>query len=200
MPKTKEQFEAIRQERKDAILNAALYLFATRGYDATTTDTIAATINCSHGLIYHYFPTKESLIDAVFEYEIRPISRKIFENVNFLQKAKFVLIDVVEAFLRALKSNNDEYVWGLHLLLNLHVTSLTNPLMKQVGRKRNVHNRLLELIERGKEEGDFKLSSTKEQSAALLALFKGLAHNRLKVGYKKFICPSSDIIMSMLLK
>ena len=200
MPKTKEQFEAIRQERKDAILNAALYLFATRGYDATTTDAIAATINCSHGLIYHYFPTKESLIDAVFEYEIRPISRKIFENVNFLQKAKFVLIDVVEAFLRALKSNNDEYVWALHLILNLHVTSLTNPLMKQVDRKRNVHNRLLELIERGKEEGDFKLSSTKEQGAALLALFKGLAHNRLKVGYKKFICPSSDIIMSMLLK
>ena len=200
MPKTKEQFETIRQERQDAILNAALYLFATRGYEATTTDAIAATVNCSHGLIYHYFPTKESLIDAVFEKEISPISKAIFENVNFTQKAKFVLTDLVDSYLRALKSNNDEYAWALHLLLNLHVTSLTNPLMKQVSRKRNVHNRLLELIERGKEEGDFRPSSTKEQGAALLALFKGLASNRIKVGYKKFICPHSDIIMSMLLK
>ena len=56
------------------------------------------------------------------------------------------------------------------------------------------------MIERGKAEGDFKDSSSKEQAATLLALYKGLTLNRLNVGYKKFICPHTDIIMSILLK
>ena len=65
---------------------------------------------------------------------------------------------------------------------------------------KKVHNKLIQIVDKGKEEGEFREGNTKEQVAALLALFKGLAHNRLIVGYKKFICPHSDIIMSMLLK
>ena len=200
MPKTREQFNAIREERQGMILNAALYLFATKGYDATTTDAVASAANCSHGLIYHYYPTKADLIQAVFKDVIHPIATNIFKEVNFNQKAKFLLTDLIEAFLVALKSSNDENVWSLHLLLNLHITSITNPLIKNIDRNRKVHNRLIELVDQGKADGDFRQGDTKEQVAALFALFKGLAHNRLIVGYKKFICPRSDIIMSMLLK
>lgn len=200
MPKTKEQFEEIRKERQKAILHAALYLFATKGYDAATSDAISSTANCSHGLIYHYYPTKTSLIQAVFEEVVHPISRDIFQKADFGQKAKFVMIDLTESFLSALKNANDEYVWSLHLLLNLHVSSIANPLIKNIDKNRKVHDRLISIVEQGKVDGDFKNANTKEQVAALLALFKGLAHNRLTVGYKKFICPNSDIIMSMLLK
>lgn len=200
MPKTREQFEQIRLERQKLILNAALFLFATKGFESTTTDEIAATANCSHGLIYHYYPSKEDLIKAVFENEIKPISKFVFENVDFNQKAKFVLTDLIDAFLLALKNKNDEYVWALHLLLNIHINSMINPQIKHLDQKGKVHDRLIEIIDKGKEEGDFNSLSTKEQVAVLMAMFKGLAHARLKVGYKKFICPHSDIIMSMLIK
>ena len=200
MPKTKEQFNAIREERQKLILSAALYLFATRGYDATSTDAIAAAVNCSHGLIYHYYPTKESLIQAVFEKEVQPIADIIFKDININQKAKFVMTDLIEAILSALKNDNDEYVWALQLLLNLRLNSIVNPLIKHIDLNKKINDRFLEIIERGIQEGDFKDKNVKELAAVLIALFKGLTHNRLKIGYKKFICPHSDIIMSMLLK
>ena len=200
MPKTKEQFEQIRLERQKIILNAALYLFATRGYDATSSDAISATANCSHGLIYHYYPTKADLVKAVFEDVVHPIAHQIFKDVDFNQKAKFVLTDLTDAFLLALKNSNDEYVWSLHLLLNLHVNSMISPIIKDIDKNKKVHSKLIEIVEQGKAEGDFREASTKEQVATLLALYKGLVHVRLTVGYKKFICPHSDIIMSMLLK
>ena len=200
MPKTKEQFEAIRVERQKIILSSALYLFATKGYDATTSDAISSAANCSHGLIYHYYPTKADLVKAVFEDVVHPIATTIFKSVDFNQKAKFLAADLIDRFLDALKSSNDEYVWSLHLLLNLHVNSVINPIIKDIDKNKKVHMHLIRIVEKGIEEGDFKEASTKELVATLLALFKGLTHNRLTVGYKKFICPHSDIIMSMLLK
>lgn len=200
MPRTKEQFEAMRIEREQAILHASLYLFATRGYDGTTADAIAAAVKCSHGLLYHYYPTKESLIKAVFDKVVHPLVSSFFNSVDYNQKAKFVLIDLTEVFLTALKSNNDEYAWSMHLLLNLHLNGVINPSIKKVEHKKKLYDHIFELIDRGKQEGDFKDLNTRETVIAMLAMFKGLAYNRIKLGYKKFICPHSDIIMSMLLK
>ena len=59
MPKTKEQFEQIRNERINTILESALTLFAYKGYDAVNLDEVTKEANCSHGLLYHYFKGKE---------------------------------------------------------------------------------------------------------------------------------------------
>ena len=40
MPKSKEQFEQIRNERINQILNSALYLFVMKGYEATNLDEV----------------------------------------------------------------------------------------------------------------------------------------------------------------
>ena len=200
MPKSKEQFEAIRLEREQAILHASLFLFATKGYEATTADDIAAAVKCSHGLLYHYFPTKQSLIQATFDKVVHPLVSSFFNSVDYSKRAKEVIEDLNEVFFTALKSNNDEYAWSMHLLLNLHLNGVINPSMKKVERKKKLYDHIFELIERGKAEGDFKDLNTRELVITLLAMFKGLAFNRIMIGYKKFICPHSDIIMSMLLK
>ena len=45
-----------------AILDAALYLFQERGYEATTMRAIAERAGVSLGSSYHYFPSKEHLV------------------------------------------------------------------------------------------------------------------------------------------
>ncbi len=65
MPRTKEQFEKIRQETKGKILNTALELFAHKGYTNTSISEIAKTANISKGLAYNYFTSKEKLMEEI---------------------------------------------------------------------------------------------------------------------------------------
>jgi len=49
------------QQRRDAIVNAALPLFARKGFTSTTTRELAEAAGVSEALIYKHFPSKESL-------------------------------------------------------------------------------------------------------------------------------------------
>ena len=48
------------------LLDAALRAFARRGYERTTVKDIAAEAQVASGLLYHYFPSKQALLQALF--------------------------------------------------------------------------------------------------------------------------------------
>lgn len=53
-------------EQKERLLDTARELFATKGYEATTTRKIKEASHTSEGLLYYYFPGgKKELFDAV---------------------------------------------------------------------------------------------------------------------------------------
>ena len=86
MPKSKEQFEQIKQERIKQIFHYALYLFALRGIDGVTTDEITRAAGCSHGLLYHYFGSKEELFQKVVTDVAKKLEEEIIINVDLSQK------------------------------------------------------------------------------------------------------------------
>lgn len=57
----KEQKEA----RKIQIIQATLDLFVERGYYGTKTSQISRRAGISEGLLFHYFPTKEMLLEEL---------------------------------------------------------------------------------------------------------------------------------------
>lgn len=65
-----------RRRRKDArpteIADAALVLFAERGFAATRLEDVATRAGVSKGTVYLYFQTKEALFKAVLRQEIVP--------------------------------------------------------------------------------------------------------------------------------
>lgn len=65
MPRRPEQNEAIKQAQRQAILKAALPLFARGGIDGTPVSQIAKAAGVGHGTVFLYFPTKEDLAAAV---------------------------------------------------------------------------------------------------------------------------------------
>lgn len=59
-----------RAAKQHALIRAALRLFASKGYEATTTREIAAAAGCAEGLIHRYFKGKAGLLPALAEFRI----------------------------------------------------------------------------------------------------------------------------------
>jgi AcrR family transcriptional regulator len=59
--------EAHVRSREEAIIGAALSMFARKGVAGATMQEVAAEAGLSAGAIYRYFPGKEQLVEAVFE-------------------------------------------------------------------------------------------------------------------------------------
>ncbi|MCF6269384.1 MAG: TetR/AcrR family transcriptional regulator [Melioribacteraceae bacterium] len=75
MPRTKEQFKKIRQETKSKILNAALELFAKKGFSNTSISEIAKSAGVSKGLAYNYFESKQKLVEEVIQLLFTELSK-----------------------------------------------------------------------------------------------------------------------------
>jgi AcrR family transcriptional regulator len=77
--RTRRQRQA--EERRQEILAAALDTFAEHGYDGSTTREIARRAGVAEGLIYHYFPSKRALLDAMLRrYSLLPVIREMTET------------------------------------------------------------------------------------------------------------------------
>lgn len=64
-PRTPEQLEQIRKERKAVIMDTALATFAERGYESSSISLIAKSAGVSKGLMYIYFDSKEELLVSI---------------------------------------------------------------------------------------------------------------------------------------
>ncbi|MFC0524615.1 TetR/AcrR family transcriptional regulator [Pontibacillus salicampi] len=56
--------------KKEDILQAALLLFAKRGFDATTIPMIAKEASVGAGTIYRYFENKDTLVNELFRFYV----------------------------------------------------------------------------------------------------------------------------------
>jgi len=64
-PRSSEQWDEMREQSRAKILEAALELFGSQGYHATSITQIAKQAGISKGLMYNYFDSKEELMEAL---------------------------------------------------------------------------------------------------------------------------------------
>jgi len=64
-PKTLQQNQEVRAATRAKLLQAALELFASRGYSATPVDAIADAAGVSVGLVYYHFANKRAVLQAI---------------------------------------------------------------------------------------------------------------------------------------
>jgi AcrR family transcriptional regulator len=73
-PRTKTQFETIREEKRSLIMETALEHFAGEGYHKTTITHLAKHAGISKGLMYNYFESKEALLSAIIDKSMSEIA------------------------------------------------------------------------------------------------------------------------------
>jgi len=64
-PRTKKQFEKIRKNKKEAIMETAMKLFAENGFSGVSVSRLAKESGISKGLLYNYFDSKEALLKEI---------------------------------------------------------------------------------------------------------------------------------------
>jgi AcrR family transcriptional regulator len=103
MSSPKEQVAARAPQRERgkrrvaALTQAAVSLFAEKGYDAVTMTEVAARAGASIGSLYQFFPSKEALADAILDRH-RERSEEALKAIE--ERAKTLTIpELVDAFL-----------------------------------------------------------------------------------------------------
>lgn len=81
--KRKEQ----KEQRKNQIIFAALDLFVKKGYVATKILDIAKAANMSAGLLFHYFESKEKLLEELTNIGLRGTQMPL--QIEYLDELKF---------------------------------------------------------------------------------------------------------------
>lgn len=136
------------EERKNEILDVAERLFATKGFDSTSTGDILAEVGIARGTLYYHFQSKEEILDAVIE---RMIGRQLAKAKNLVNQKGIPVWQRLTLMIGAMQIGED---WGDVLMEQIHRPQ--NALMHQKIQERllaGMNPLLTELIEEGVAEG-----------------------------------------------
>ncbi|QDQ06040.1 TetR/AcrR family transcriptional regulator [Bacillus sp. BD59S] len=153
------------EERRKEILETAERLFVTKGYTKTTVNDILKEIGIAKGTFYHYFKSKEEVMDEI-------IMRIIKEDVA---KAKVIVsnpnIPVLEKLFRVLMEQSpksgdvkDKMIEQFHQPNNaeMHQKSIVQSII-------HLSPVLAEILEQGIDEGVFSTPYPQETIELLLS-------------------------------
>jgi AcrR family transcriptional regulator len=138
------------EDKRQQLLLAAVRVFARKGFHASRVGDIAEEAGVAHGLLYHYFKSKNQVLEAVFQ-----------ENWN-------LLIDRVESVEETDEPAADQLRHMAAIILRtwLHLPDVVRVVIQEFGRSPELGERIGELalpidaiqrvIRRGIERGEFR--------------------------------------------
>jgi TetR/AcrR family transcriptional regulator, fatty acid metabolism regulator protein len=138
------------EEKRRQILDAAVRVFARRGFHTSRVGDIAEEAGVAHGLLYHYFSSKDDVLETVFR-----------ENWA-------VLLERIEAVEESGEPASDQLRHVAAILLRswLHEPDVVRVLVREIARSPEVQDRIGELVkpiasirrivERGIASGEFR--------------------------------------------
>jgi len=198
LPRTKEQFEAMRLATKNKIHSAAIKLFAKKGFAATGVQDIAESAGISTGLLYRHYKTKDDLFNELISYAISGLEHivKRFENdLPPNEVIKEFSLEILNDF-----KKDDEF--ANFLMIMNQAISADNP-SHQVQQLKKQSEAMMKqtviLIKKGQKLGQFKNGDATEMAYYFFASIQGLSMMKLLLG-EQFITPSLNILTSALLK
>ncbi|MGL4695486.1 TetR/AcrR family transcriptional regulator [Enterococcus larvae] len=162
-------------ERKTEILDTAKRLFLSKGYDKTTINDILKEIGIAKGTFYHYFKSKEEVMEAVV---MRVIEQDMITAKDIAANSELSALDkIIQYLLAQLPSENEEKSDMVD-----QFPKVENALMKQramEGTLQHICPILAEIIEEGNRSGEFQTPFPLEAIQFLIAGIQTLLDERM---------------------
>ena len=125
-------------------------VFAHRGYHTSRVGDIAEEAGVAHGLLYHYFRSKEELLETIFRETWRDVLDAVRAVEETDESARDRLAGIAKILLRAWRRDPD-----LVRVLVREVTRSSH-LQQRIGEIDAAFGGLERIIARGQQEGEFR--------------------------------------------
>lgn len=198
MPRTKEQYEALRTATRNKIHSAAIKLFAKKGFAATSVQDIADTASISTGLLYRHYKTKDELFNELVSYAAAGLEKIVERFKNDTSPAEMIRHFTLE-ILNDLRKD-DEFANFLMIMNQSSTMVDPSPEVQYLNKQsEKMFKQTAQLIEKGQELGQFKEGSPIEMAFYYFASIHGLTTIKRSMG-ERFITPSLKIVTEFLFK
>ena len=118
------------EEKRRQILDAAVRVFARKGFHTSRVGDIAEEAGVAHGLLYHYFSSKDEVLETVF----RENWGVLLERIHAVEEARRACPEQLR------------HVAAILLRTWLHTPDVVRVLVREIARSPEVQDRIGELV------------------------------------------------------
>lgn len=151
---------------RERILEEAAKLFARSGYDGSSISDLAAAIGVSKAAIYHYYPTKQDIYDAIILEVLEGLTQTVGRDVTAAEGGVARLRAFMVGHARYFEQHHAQFVT---MLIGYSGMALSE--REDAARLRdNYEKRLREVITQGVAEGAFRPLDVSATGRAVLSM------------------------------
>ncbi len=139
-----------QEDRRRRILDAAVRVFAQRGYHGARVGDIAAEAGVAHGLLYHYFSSKDEVLETVFRDNFGELLQRFRAVERSDEPAAEKLAGIAKILLRTWRNDPD--------LVTVMVRDVARSarLQEQVAEVGEAFAIVQRVVEAGQADGSFR--------------------------------------------
>jgi len=197
-PRSEKQNAAIKDERREQILSAALRLFAKRGFAATKIGDIVGQAGISHGLAYHYFHSKEEIFYELLKRAMQASSESILVAERMPGRPADKIRMIAGYIMDAIGKFEDT---AYYFMIVTHASVMEG--------QSEENRRLLEesaagleamvrILKAGQEAGEVREGDAEAMATTFFAALQGLA--MYKLSSASFVMPNPGILVNMVIE
>jgi len=140
----------VPEDKRQLILDAAVRVFARKGYHTSRVGDIAEEAGVAHGLLYHYFKSKDELLETIFSNTWTLMLEAISGVESLDESARETLRKVSAIVLRAWRDTPD--------IVRVLVREVTRSphLQQEIGETEQAFAALERVIRKGQQTGEFR--------------------------------------------
>jgi TetR/AcrR family fatty acid metabolism transcriptional regulator len=148
-------------DKRRMILDAAVVAFAERGFNACRVSDIADEANVAYGLVYHYFRSKDEVLDTLF-LDRWNILLDVIAEIDSQQIPVREKLHAIAGFIVDSYSHNPD----LMKVIIVEVTRAANSFGRtHLGKIREAYALIADIVAKAQAEGSFKRAVTPEFAA-----------------------------------
>ena len=188
------------EETRSKIIESAIKLFSTRGFNAASVDDICKDAGISKGAFYHHFETKQALFLALLDGWLQTIDTAIEASKDMTVPETFMQMS--EAFPYIFETAGE----GLPMFLEFWLQASRDKKIWEasIAPYRRYHKYFTTLIKKGVDEGSFvevdpELTSRMIVSTAMGLLLQSLLDPK-GAKWEKVARESTNMLVNSLLK
>jgi AcrR family transcriptional regulator len=139
-------------DKRRVILDAAVVVFARKGFNAARVSDIADEAKVAYGLLYHYFRTKDEVLDTLFLERWNVLLDAINEVDRADSDPREKLYDITSFIVDSYRYDPD-----LMKVIIVEVTRAANSFgQRHLDKIREAFRLIADIVEKGQEQGRFR--------------------------------------------